>query len=114
VIKHNEGTKPNGSVDYRYELTPEEFADGWYYGFIPGPVAGTLVVNGTEYDCTPDHIAVKRGDADELAWSIQKFHHAEGRFLETPLPGDGSLQAFAAAVTRNRPAPEGDTDSPVE
>jgi len=49
MLKHPEGTNPDGSVKFRFELTPEEVADG-YVMFVSGPIAGTFNIEGTAYD----------------------------------------------------------------
>ena len=101
MIRHRVGMKADGTVEYRYELTEDEVANG-YVAFASGPVGGTIEVDGVEYDVTPDHVAVKAEHADELAYRIHRFHHAHGQFLETPLPGDGSLDAYRAAMAESR------------
>jgi hypothetical protein len=110
MIRHREGTKPDGSVQYRYELTEAELAAGFDVAFAPGPITGTFVLaDGTEYECTPDGVAVKGIEhADELAWTIHKAHHARGNFLETPLPGDGSLAAYTAQRVAHTRTPDDD------
>jgi hypothetical protein len=99
--RHTEGTNADGTVKYRYELT-EADRDAGYVAFATGPIAGTFVIDDETYDCTPHFVAVKAEHADHLAWLIHSYHHAHGNFLETPLPGDGSLEAYKAACEASR------------
>jgi len=85
MIKHAEGTNPDGSVRFRYELTEKEVADG-YVMFVTGPIAGTFEIAGTPYDVTDYAIPVKTEHVDALHVAIHRAHHSAGRFLDIPLP----------------------------
>lgn len=72
-----------------YELTAEEVAAGFSHVVITGPISGTIsLADGSAYDVTPYHIAIKPEHADELHLAIHKAHHAAGRFLDSPLPSE--------------------------
>jgi hypothetical protein len=85
MLKHPEGTNPDGSVRFRYELTDQEVADG-YAMFVSGPIAGTFEIDGTPYDVTEYALPVKVEHVDKLHLAIHRAHHANGRFLDIPLP----------------------------
>jgi hypothetical protein len=85
MLKHPEGTNPDGSVKFRFELTPEEVADG-YVMFVSGPIAGTFNIEGTAYDVSEYALPVKAEHVGALHIAIHKAHHAAGRFLDLPVP----------------------------
>lgn len=81
-------TNPNHPSGVDYELTQEEFDAGFTVALMTGPIGGTVVLaDGTVYDVNAPHIAVRPEHLDELCLGIHKKHHAEGRFLDVPLPG---------------------------
>lgn len=77
-------THPSG---VNYELTQEEFDEGYTVGYFTGPIAGAIALaDGSVYDVSPTAIACKPEHVDELHVAIHRKHHAEGRFLDVPLP----------------------------
>jgi hypothetical protein len=86
MLKHPEGTNPDGTDRFRYELTEQEVADG-YALFVTGPISGTVALpSGSAYDVTEYAIPVKTEDVGPLHVAIHKAHHAAGRFLDLPVP----------------------------
>jgi hypothetical protein len=77
-------THPSG---VNYELTQDEFDAGLTVAFMTGPIGGAVALSdGTVYDVNPPHVAVRPEHVDELALAIHRKHHAEGRYLDVPLP----------------------------
>jgi hypothetical protein len=72
-----------------YELTQEEFDAGYTVALVTGPIQGAVSLpDGTVYEVSPPHIAVRPEHLDALRLAIHKKHHAEGRFLDVPLPSE--------------------------
>ena len=96
MLKHDEGLNDDGSVKYRYELTEAEHDEGFAV-MMTGPVTGVFrLADGTEYDTTAPHIAVKVEHGPELAYLIHRARHHNGQV--GALPGDGSLDAYRTAM----------------
>ena len=84
MIVTPDSTHPSGKHTAH---TPEELAEGKIDILQTGPISGTIVLaDGSAYDVSDDHIAVKPEHRDELTLAIHKAHHAAGRFLDAPLP----------------------------
>ena len=83
----NVRTDPTHPSGVNYELTQDEFDSGHTVAYFTGPIAGAIALSdGTVYDVSPTAIAVKPEHVDELHVAIHRKHHAEGRFLDTPIP----------------------------
>jgi len=68
-------------------LEPEEIAAGKTVMFLTGSISGHLfMADGTHYDTTGAVVAVKPEHQRELEIAIHRKHHAEGRFLDVPVP----------------------------
>lgn len=86
MIKYKDPTAPSG---FGFELTQSEMAQGKTCAFMTGPMGGVCgLADGTVYDLTDDHIAIRPEHEKELKWRIHKMHHAIGNFLDSPLPPD--------------------------
>jgi hypothetical protein len=86
MLKELVSTNPDGSPHYRFELTQDEHDSG-LVALMTGPIAGPLTLDdGTTYDVTDTFIPVKREHVGPLHIAIVESHHANGRFLDVPVP----------------------------
>jgi hypothetical protein len=70
------------------EHTPEELAAGKTDILLTGSISGAATVNGTIYGLDDAAIAVKPADWRALQLEIHRMHHANGRFVDVPVPDE--------------------------
>lgn len=86
MLKQLTCRNPDGSPHYHFTLTQDEVDAGWV-AFMTGPIAGVVTLDdGTLYDVTDTAIPVKREHVGQLHVAIHEAHHANGRYLDVPVP----------------------------
>jgi hypothetical protein len=78
-------THPSG---IHSEHTPEEIAAGKTDILLTGSISGATGINGTMYGLDDAAIAVKPADLRALQLQVHRMHHANGRFLNVPVPDE--------------------------
>jgi hypothetical protein len=92
MLKEYKGQNPDGSPYFHYELTQDE-VDAGFVAFMTGPIAGVLTLDdGTRYDVTDYAIPVKAEHVRQLQVKVHEAHHANGRFLDVPVPALEDVQ----------------------
>jgi hypothetical protein len=87
MLKEYIGDNPDGSPHFRFTLTQAEMDAGYTDMFNTGPISGVLTLDdGSRYDVTDACIPVKAEHVGQLHVAVHLAHHANGRFLDVPVP----------------------------
>jgi len=109
--KTYKGDRPDGSPIFEYDITEDVPAlqAGTVAQFHTGPATGTLTMeDGTEYGVADEKIIVQAKHLSELHLAIHREHHANGRFLESPIPEDEYRSFLTDHVVHGGPGPDVD------
>ena len=97
MLKEYKGQNPDGSPHFAFELTQAE-VDAGLVAFMTGPIAGVVTLDdGTRYDVTDGAIPLLAEHVGLLHVAIHRAHHANGRFLDIPIPALADVQLPAEA-----------------
>jgi hypothetical protein len=87
MLKEYKGQNPDGTPHFLFTLTQEELAAGISVMFATGPISGVVTLSdGTRHDVTDAVIPAKPEQVGLLRVAIHEAHHANGRFLDVPVP----------------------------